>query len=117
MIFGFLFNLYGLFFNKKLLNYFYLRLIHFIGIIFVFSLELLGKYCPLTLLENYFYKNSAPDLAYPGSFIIHYLEKIIYPEVNPLVIIIPTGILAAVTLLIFIFYPPKKNDTKIGPCS
>ncbi|MFW6134235.1 MAG: DUF2784 domain-containing protein [Elusimicrobiota bacterium] len=108
MVFGFIFNIYALFFKKELLNYFYLRLIHFIGIIFVFSLELLGKYCPLTLLENYLYKKAAPHLTYTGSFIIHYLEKIIYPDVNPLIVIIPTGVLAVSTLLIFIFYPPKK---------
>ncbi len=108
MLFGFIFNLYGLLFNKKLLNYFYLRVFHFIGIIFVFSLELLWKYCPLTFIENYLYRKLAPHHTYQESFIIHYLEKIIYPDVNPLIIIVPTGVLAVVTLLIFIIYPPKK---------
>jgi hypothetical protein len=68
MISGFLFNLYGVFFNKKLLNHFYFRLIHLAGIILVITLELLGKYCPLTLLENYFNKRASQDLAYQGSF-------------------------------------------------
>ena len=81
MIFGFGFNLWGLFFDRKLLGYFWLRLIHFAGIIFVFSLELLGKYCPLTLLENYLYRIGEFRSAYRGSFIVHYLEKIVYPDV------------------------------------
>ena len=54
MITGIFFNLYAFLFNRKLLDYFYLRTLHLIGIMFVFSLEALGKYCPLTLLENYF---------------------------------------------------------------
>ena len=110
MIAGFLFNFYAVVFKKKLLNYFCIRILHLAGIITVFSLEALGKYCPLTLFENYLHFKARDSFAYEGSFIIHYLEKIIYPDVNPAVIIIPTGVLTAVTLLIFIFYPPKKKQ-------
>lgn len=111
---GFVFNLYGILFNRKLLDCFYLRTLHLAGIIFVFSLEAEGKYCPLTLLENHFYIKSGSSPAYAGSFIIHYLEKLIYPDVNPMLIIIPTGALTAATLLLFIFHPPKKESS--GTC-
>jgi len=112
MISGFLFNFYAVFFKKKLLDYFCIRILHLIGIITVFSLEALGKYCPLTLFENYLHFKARDSFAYEGSFIIHYLEKIIYPDVSPAVIIISTGVLTALTLLIFIFYPPKRKTRK-----
>lgn len=111
MLCGFIFNFYGILLNRKLLDYFYLRTLHLIGIVFVFYLEAVGKYCPLTLLENHFYIKSGSSPAYGGSFIIHYLEKIIYPDVSPAVIIIPTGVLTAATVLLFIFHPPKKEST------
>jgi hypothetical protein len=45
---------------------------------------------------------------YPGSFIVHYVEKLVYPEVNPLIIQIPTIIIAAFTVVVFIIRPPAK---------
>ena len=52
MLFGFVYNVVGLFFNKNLLKNFWLRTMHLFGILYVASLAILDKYCPLTVLES-----------------------------------------------------------------
>src|SRR5574341_969676 len=79
-----------------------------VGIFYVGSLSVLGKYCPLTILENKLREQVSPEQIYPGSFIAHYLEKIVYPEIDPLLIQIPTLALAIFTILIFVLLPPLK---------
>jgi len=53
---------------------------HLAGLLFSLSLNLLGWYCPLTYLENYLQNLHDSGLTYSGSFIIRYLELIIYPN-------------------------------------
>lgn len=108
MLLGFFLNLQALCYKKEFFNRFWFRIIHLFGIFYVGALSLMGKYCPLTILENYLRSKYASDLTYPGSFIIYYLEKLVYPQVNPLVIQIPTALIAIFTILTFLFRPPKR---------
>jgi len=84
------------------------RTIHLSGIVYVAILTVLGKYCPLTILENKLREQYNTELAYPGSFVVHYIEKIVYPEANFLLFVIPTIIIAVFTVLMFIIRPPSK---------
>ncbi len=84
------------------------RTLHLSGIGFVVILMLLGRYCPLTVLENYFRAGYDPEAVYPGSFMIHYLELLIYPRVNPLAISVLTIIVAVFSTFVFVLRPPKK---------
>jgi len=68
----------------------------------------MGKHCPLTILENTLRTKYNTELTYHGSFIVYYIEKLVYPDLNSLMIIIPTVIIALSTLVIFILRPPKK---------
>jgi hypothetical protein len=88
------------------------RTIHLAGILFVAAWELLGKYCPLTLWENALRRKYDPDTNYPGSFIIGHLEDLIYPDVSPLVVMIPTIFIALFILIVFITRPPSKFQRK-----
>lgn len=45
-------------------------------------INLAGWYCPLTYLENWLRSLHDPDLTYSGSFIVHWLEKIVYPALE-----------------------------------
>lgn len=83
------------------------RTIHLAGILFVAALELLGKYCPLTVWENALRRHYDPDHTYPGSFIIRYIVRLIYPDIDPVLLIIPTSIIAIFTLVVFAIRPPK----------
>lgn len=108
MLLGFLLTGYALFFREKFFDWWLFRSLHLLGIFYVVSLSILGKYCPLTILENELRLKHEAYSVYSGSFIIHYLEKLVYPDVNPLVIQIPTVFLAIFTIVVFIIKPPKK---------
>jgi len=114
MLLGFLLTLYALFFREKFLDWWLFRSLHLLGIFYVASLSILGKYCPLTLLENQLMSRYEASSVYSGSFIVHYLEKFIYPDVNPLTIQIPTVFIAILTIVAFIGRPPKKIKTIMG---
>jgi hypothetical protein len=90
------------------------RTIHLGGIVYVAILAVLGKYCPLTILENELREQYNTELTYPGSFVVHYIEKIVYPEANFLLFVIPTIIIAVFTVLMFIIRPPAKIRRLFG---
>lgn len=85
-----------------------IRTIHLVGILYVGALEALGKYCPLTDLENYLRRTAEPGSDYPGSFIFHYIARLVYPDVSLTLLMIPTLTLALTTLIIFILRPPAQ---------
>ncbi|MDX9703775.1 MAG: DUF2784 family protein [Candidatus Auribacterota bacterium] len=85
------------------------RSVHTAGIIFVAVLAVLRKYCPLTVIENFFRYRHEPSSTYPGSFIVYFIEKIVYPDVNPLMIIIPTVVVAVISLLAYMILPPDRT--------
>ncbi len=114
MLLGFLLTVYALFFRQKFFDWWLFRSLHLLGIFYVGSLSILGKYCPLTLLENQLMSRYEASSVYSGSFIVHYLEKLIYPDVNPLTIQIPTVLIAVFTIGAFIVKPPKKIKSTIA---
>lgn len=107
MLLGFILTLRG-FFYRRFFDRWLFRTLHLCGIIYVGLLALLREYCPLTILENILRVRYNPELRYPGSFIVYYVEKLVYPDVNPLIILIPTVIIAVFTILVFIVKPPAK---------
>ncbi|MBU3911239.1 MAG: DUF2784 domain-containing protein [Candidatus Omnitrophica bacterium] len=107
MLSGFVLTLTG-FFWKGFFDRWLFRALHLLGIAYVSLLAIMGKYCPLTLWENTLRARYDPTLTYPGSFMIHYAEKLVYPDINPLVIRIPTTFIAVVTIVAFIIKPPTK---------
>ena len=111
MLVGFVFTFYTVFLtkNKKFLDRWVFRTLHLLGIFYVGSLNILDKYCPLTIFENHFRMNYSQTSIYPDSFfIVYYIEKLVYPNVNPLIIQIPTLFIAIFTLVVFVIRPPKK---------
>ncbi|MCK4245468.1 MAG: DUF2784 domain-containing protein [Candidatus Omnitrophica bacterium] len=111
MLAGFVLTLSG-FFWKRFFAMRLFRLLHLFGIVYVGGLTILGEYCPLTILENNLRSRYNPSLTYPGSFIAHHLERVVYPDVNPLTIIIPTIFVALFTIVVFILRPPFKQNHK-----
>lgn len=107
MLWGFVLTIRGCFYQKFFERWLF-RTIHLLGILFVVTLEILGKFCPLTILENTLRNHYNPQTDYPGSFIINHIENLIYPDVSPSVVIIPTILIAAFTLIMFIVRPPSK---------
>jgi len=107
MLEGFILTFRG-FFKKEFFDRWLFRILHLSGIVYVSILAALGRYCPLTLWENYLRSKYDIALTYPGSFIIHYAERLLYPGINHLLIFIPTIIIAAFVVSVFIIRPPKR---------
>lgn len=107
MLLGFILTIWG-FFWKGFFELWLFRTLHLCGIFYVSLLAILREYCPLTILENISRLKYNPETIYPGSFIAHYIEKLVYPDVNPLILIIGTIFIAVFTLVIFIVKPPTK---------
>ena len=107
MLVGFVLTVRG-FFMKQFFDRWLFRSLHLCGILYVGFLAMLGRSCPLTILENSLRMKQDPTSAYPGLFIVHYVEKLVYPDVNPFVILLPTVVIAVFTVAAFVLRPPRK---------
>src|SRR5215475_14394605 len=58
-----------------------LRWLHIASLVWGILTELLPWPCPLTLLENWF-EASAGVEPYQGGFLLHYLDKLVYPDIS-----------------------------------
>ncbi len=59
----------------------FLKVFHISGLFFAFLIQIFDWYCPLTHLEVWLRSKHSPALTYAGSFIIHYIEQIVYIEI------------------------------------
>ena len=62
-----------------------LRWLHIASLIWGILTELLPWPCPLTLLENWF-EAKAGVQPYQGGFLLHYLDKVVYPDISATVL-------------------------------
>jgi hypothetical protein len=56
--------------------------VHLGGLVFSLVLQYTRALCPLTYLEVWLRNRHDPSLAYPGSFIAHYAEELVYLQVD-----------------------------------
>ena len=120
MVAGFILTLTA-FFKRIIFDWWLFRTLHLVGILYVSLLAAMGRFCPLTIFENELRSKQDPEQVYSGAFIVHYVEKIVYPEVAPMVVLIPTFLIAIVTLIVYLIYPPEqvkrlfRTQYPIGP--
>lgn len=108
MLWGFALTIRG-FFRPAFFDRWLFRTVHLLGILFVAALEPLGRYCPLTVWEHELRDRGRPPLDdYPGAFIIDNIERLIYIDVDPWMIAVPTAAIALFTLTMFIMRSPAK---------
>ena len=88
-----LFLIFGVFWGVRC---FAAKVAHIAGLAFALVLNAFGWYCPLTYLESWAHSMHDDADAYAGSFIIHYLEELIYIEE-------PRSVLLALTLILVAF--------------
>jgi hypothetical protein len=84
------------------------RILHLSGLVFALITEVFGWYCPLTYLEVWLRSKYDPRWVYAGSFIVHYVEKIVYLELSRTLIVIGTVMLVGFNVW---FYLRKKQRT------
>jgi hypothetical protein len=76
-----------------------LRWLHIASLLWGILTELLPWPCPLTLLENWL-EGSAGIEPYQGGFLLHYLDKLVYPDISANVLTI-TAVIVCVANLTF----------------
>ena len=62
-----------------------LRWLHIASLVWGILTELLPWPCPLTLIENWL-ETKAGVQPYQGGFLLHYLDKLVYPDISATVL-------------------------------
>jgi hypothetical protein len=78
------------------------RVFHLSGLAFALTIQVFGWYCPLTHLEVWLRSRQESTLSYTGSFIIHYVERIIYVELSRYLIFVLTLVLCCFNLWLYL---------------
>src|SRR6266566_8639103 len=78
-----------------------LRWLHIGSLTWGILAELLPWPCPLTLLENWL-EGKAGVEPYQGGFLLHYLDKLVYPDISPTTLIIAGIFVCAVNLSFYV---------------
>lgn len=102
------FLVFGVFVGRR---HRWVKRIHLGGIAFALVIQFTGLYCPFTYLEIWLRQLHDPSQSYTGSFIIHYVEKIVYVNIDPEVILILTIVLAIVS--VWLYYPRRSGKSDL----
>ena len=94
------FLIFGAFPGRR---YMLVRIIHVGGLIFAFLIQVFDWYCPLTHAEIWLRNIHDKSLSYSGSFIIHYIEEIVYTGISPDIILLLTIIVAVMSLYVYLY--------------
>lgn len=77
-----------------------LRCLHIVSLIWGILTELLLWPCPLTLLENWLEQKAGVE-PYHGGFLLHCLDKLIYPDISATVLTVAGVIVCAFNLALY----------------
>src|SRR5215470_1663578 len=77
-----------------------LRWLHIVSLIWGILAELLPWSCPLTLLENWL-EGKAGFEPYRGGFLLHYLDRLVYPDISATALTIAGVVVCAFNLALY----------------
>lgn len=77
-----------------------LRWLHVASLIWGIFTELLPWPCPLTLLENWFETRAGVE-PYQGGFLLHYLDRLVYPDISATVLTVVGVSICAFNLALY----------------
>lgn len=77
-----------------------LRWLHIASLIWGLLTELLPWPCPLTLLENRL-EQKAGVAPYQGGFLLHYMDKLVYPDISVTTLTVAGVIVCAFNLVLY----------------
>jgi len=78
-----------------------LRWLHIASLIWGILTELLLWPCPLTWLEDWLESRAGIE-PYQGGFLLHYLDKVIYPDISATALTITAVIICALNLALYV---------------
>ena len=79
-----------------------IKYIHLSGLLFAILIQIFGWYCPLTHLDFWLRSRHNPSIAYAGSFIIHYVERLVYLEISQTMVLVFTIFLSLFNLWVYL---------------
>jgi hypothetical protein len=88
------------------------KIIHISGLVFALTIQIFNWYCPLTYLEVWLRAKHDQALTYGGSFIIHYIETIVYIEVSRNLIFLMSIFLLGFN--VWLYFVSKKRNIFYG---
>lgn len=77
-----------------------LRWLHIVSLFWGILTELLPWPCPLTVLENWF-EAKAGVQPYQGGFLLHYLDKLVYPDISASALTVAGVLVCALNLAVY----------------
>jgi len=77
-----------------------LRWFHIASLVWGILTELLPWPCPLTLLENWF-ETKARVEPYRSGFLLHYLDKLVYPDISATLLTVVGVLVCSVNVLLY----------------
>ena len=77
-----------------------LRWFHIASLVWGILTELLPWPCPLTLLENWFEAKARVE-PYRGGFLLHYLDKLVYPDISATFLTVIGVLVCSVNVLLY----------------
>lgn len=77
-----------------------LRWLHIASLVWGILTELLPWPCPLTLLENWLEQKAGVE-PYQGSFLLHYMDKLVYPDISATALTVAGVIVCAFNLAFY----------------
>ena len=89
-------------------NALWFRLVHLAAIAAVVAEAWLGVVCPLTSLEMWL-RAKARAATYTGSFIEHWLQRILYYEASAWVFTLVYSLFGLVVIATWWYFPPRLN--------
>ncbi len=79
-----------------------MRIFHISGLGFAVLLQIIGWYCPLTYLEIWLRERHDPSVTHRGSFVIHYVEKLVYIDLTREMVFVLTLMLVSVSAYMYL---------------
>ncbi|MGA3092206.1 MAG: DUF2784 domain-containing protein [Terriglobales bacterium] len=77
-----------------------LRWLHMVSLLWGILTELLPWPCPLTLLENWLEQKAGVE-PYQGGFLLHYMDKLVYPDIFATALTVAGVLVCAFNLAIY----------------
>jgi Protein of Unknown function (DUF2784) len=90
------------------------RILHLLAIAIVVAQAWLGELCPLTTLEMWL-RASAQEVTYSGSFIEHWLQRVLYYQAPSWVFTMVYTAFGLAVLFAWWYFPPSKKPNTDKP--
>ncbi len=108
VVFGLVLIVLGNLRGWRWVNALWFRLAHLVAIAVVVAESWVGMVCPLTTLESWL-RTQAQVTAYEGSFIEHWLQRVLYYDAPSWVFTLGYTLFCVIVVVTWWRFPPTRN--------